>query len=47
MTFGYGVDATDSVYKNQRAKQTSASHAKGRSHHATLQTPSEKVDATG
>jgi hypothetical protein len=29
MTFGYGIDATDSACKINGAKQTSASHAKG------------------
>jgi hypothetical protein len=29
MTFGYGIDATDSASKINGAKQTSASHAKG------------------
>jgi hypothetical protein len=29
MTFGYGIDATDSACKNQRCETTSASHAKG------------------
>ena len=29
MTFGYGIDATDSACKINGAEQTSASHAKG------------------
>jgi hypothetical protein len=29
MTFGYGIDATDSAGKINCAEQTSASHAKG------------------